>query len=49
MEDDIFREINESDLAACAAEIERLKKKRRGFNPIPPRRRSWRLPAYSNH
>ena len=31
MEDDIFREINESDLAACAAEIERLKKKRRGF------------------
>ena len=31
MEDDIFREINEADLAACAAEIERLKKKRRGF------------------
>ena len=31
MEDDIFREINESDLTACAAEIERLKKKRRGF------------------
>ena len=31
MEDDIFREIDESVLAECAAEIERLKKKRRGF------------------
>ena len=31
MEDDIFREIDESVLAECTAEIERLKKKRRGF------------------
>ena len=31
MEDDIFREIDESVNAECAAEIERLKKKRRGF------------------
>ena len=31
MEDNIFREIDESVLAECAAEIERLKKKRRGF------------------
>ena len=31
MEDDIFREIDETVLAECAAEIERLKKKRRGF------------------
>ena len=31
MEDDFFREINETVLAECAAEIERLKKKRRGF------------------
>ena len=31
MEDDILREIDESDVAACASEIERLKKKRRGF------------------
>ena len=31
MEDDIIREIDESVLAECAAEIERLKKKRRGL------------------
>ena len=31
MEDDIFREIDETVLAECAAEIERLKKIRRGF------------------
>ena len=31
MEDDIFREIDETVLTECAAEIERLKKKRRGF------------------
>ena len=31
MEDDIIRDIDESILADCAAEIERLKRKRRGF------------------
>ena len=31
MEDDIIRDIDESILAHCAAEIERLKRKRRGF------------------
>ena len=31
MEDDIIRQIDESVVAECATEIERLKKKRRGF------------------
>ena len=31
MEDDIIRQIDESVVADCASEIERLKKKRRGF------------------
>ena len=31
MEDDIIRDIDESILADCAAEIERLKRKRRGY------------------
>ena len=31
MEDDIIRQINESVVADCASEIERLKKKRQGF------------------
>ena len=31
MEDDIIRQIDESVVADCASEIERLKRKRRGF------------------
>ena len=31
MEDDIIRDIDESILADCATEIERLKRKRRGY------------------
>ena len=29
--DDIIRDIDETDLQACAAEVERLKKKKRGY------------------